>query len=154
MNRRFVYEAEFIPDEYDGYSVSFPQLPDAFTQGEDLIESVEMAAEVLELIIAEYLDEGKRLPAPMFYGHSDKVLRIAISVEITPEIVARTRCVSATEAAHMLGLSKGRVTHLLDAGILQAIPFGNDRLVTLASINERIRNPKTAGRPRKETAVA
>ncbi|MDR1358661.1 MAG: type II toxin-antitoxin system HicB family antitoxin [Coriobacteriales bacterium] len=154
MKRRFVYEAEFILDEYDGYSVAFPQLPDAFTQGKDLIESVEMAAEVLELIIAEYLDEGRRLPVPMFYGYSDKVLRIAISVEVTPELIERTKCVTATEAATMLGLSNGRITHLLDAGILQAVPFGNDRLVTLVSINKRLTNPIKSGRPRKETAAA
>ncbi len=50
----------------------------------------------------------------------------------------------------MLGLSTGRISHMLDAGVLQAVPFGNERLVTLASINERKANPRKAGRPKKE----
>lgn len=153
MKNRFIYEAELKLNEYEGYSVVFPQLPDASTHGRDLAESVERAAEALELIIAEYLDEGKHLPSPTFSGHSEDTLRIAVSVEVTPELIERTKCVTATEAANMLGLSKSRVTHMLDAGILQTVPFGNDRLVTLASIKERLKNPKSAGRPRKEVEV-
>jgi excisionase family DNA binding protein len=78
---------------------------------------------------------------------------MAVSVEVTPEMIERMKCVTATEAARKLGVSKGRVTHMLNAGVLQAVPFGNDRLVTLASINERIENPRKAGRPRKDPAL-
>lgn len=38
---------------------------------------------------------------------------------------------------------------MLDAGILQAVPFGNGRLVTLVSINARLKNPGKVDRPRK-----
>ena len=154
MNSRFFYEAELVANELGGYSVSFPQLPDAFTYGRDLQESVCRASEVLGLIIAEFLDEGIRLPNPVFSGHSSDTLRIGVSVEVTPEMVGRTKCVTATEAAEMLGLSKGRVSHMLDAGVLQSIPFGNERLVTIASINERKANPRKAGRPRNELRTA
>ena len=150
MNNRFIYEAELTPNEYGGYSVSFPQLPEAFTFGHDMTESVQRAVEVLELIVAEYLDEGRRLPAPKFAGYSDGVLHCAISIEVTPELIERTKCVTAGEAARLLGLTKGRITNMLNAGVLQAVPFGNDRLVTLASINDRIANPGKSGRPRKE----
>ena len=38
---------------------------------------------------------------------------------------------------------------MLDDGVLQPVPFGNDRLVTIASVERRKREPKRAGRPRK-----
>jgi len=150
---RFIYEAEFELNERNGYSVSFPQLPDAFTFGNDLLEAFHRAAEVLELIIAEYLDEGKPLPAPVFTGYSEDIVRGAISVVVTPEIIERSKCVSASEAASMLGVSKGRITHMLNDGVLQSVPYGNDRLITLVSINNRLSNPRGAGRPRKSKPV-
>lgn len=138
------------PEESGGYSVSFPQLPEAITQGDDMADAIEQAAEVLELVIAAYLDDGIRLPDPVYSGHFEGLQHVAISVEVTQETIERVKCVTASEAARMLGLSKGRITHMLGAGILQAVPFGNDRLVTLASINARINNPKKAGRPPKK----
>jgi predicted RNase H-like HicB family nuclease len=154
MNDRFLYEAEFAPDEFGGYSVAFPQLPEAITFGDDIAECVERAAEVLELIVAEYLDEGKPFPVPVFSTSSRGVLRVAVSVKVTPDDIERTKCVTASEAAGILGVSNGRVTHMLDAGVLQAVPYGDGRLVTLASVNDRLKNPKSAGRPRKELTPA
>ena len=150
MKNRFMYEAEF-EKENTGYSVVFPQLPDAFTQGETLEESVDRAAEVLQLILAEYLDEGRKLPKPEYKGYSQNVFRVAVSVEVTPEFIECSKCVTAVEAANELGVTKGRVTQMLDTGILQAVPFGNERLVTIASINARKAHPRGAGRPKKST---
>jgi predicted RNase H-like HicB family nuclease/predicted XRE-type DNA-binding protein len=150
VSGRYVYEAEFEESEQGGYTVMFPQLPDAFTQGKDLVDAVDMAAEVLELIIGSYLDEGEALPTPIFNGHSEGMLRIGISVLVTPEMIERMKCVTVAEAASMLKLSRGRISHMMDSGILQAVPFGNERLVTLASINKRIQEPRRAGRPRKK----
>jgi antitoxin HicB len=149
MKPRYLYEAEFVQEEDGRYSVEFPQLPDAFTFGNDMAEAMDRAAEVLELIIGEYIDDGKPLPDPIFLGQSNDVLRVAISVTVTPEMIERMKCVSVGEAANMLKITKGRISQMLDANILQGVPFGNERLVTLASINERKKTPKGAGRPKK-----
>jgi antitoxin HicB len=148
MSTRFTYEAEFKNDD-DGYFVSYPQLPDAFTQGDNLTQATERAAEVLQLIIASALDAGERLPDPLFKGYDKDTLRTAVSVEVTPDFIERSKCVTVTEAAKMLNLTKGRVAHMLDDGILQTLTYGDTRLVTLASINKRLANPRKAGRPRK-----
>lgn len=84
--------------------------------------------------------------------NSDKVLRICVSVEVTPELRERIKCVAASEAARMLGLSKQRVSGMLNDGVLHAVPLGNKRLVTLASNNKRKENPRGAGRPKKVIA--
>jgi len=147
MKERYIYEVELEKNEFGGYSASFPELPDAFTYGEDLEETVDRAAEVLQLIIAEYLDEGKPLPNPVFRGSQEK-LCLAISVDVSPELIERVKCMTVTEAAKALGVTKGRVAHMLDAGILLALPFGNERLVTIASVNMRKSHPRRPGRPK------
>lgn len=147
MKERYIYEVELEENELGGYSASFPELPDAFTYGEDLEETVDRAAEVLQLIIAEYLDEGKPLPDPIFRG-SQGAFRLAISVDVSPELIERVKCTTVTEAAKALGVTKGRIVHMLDAGILRALPFGNERLVTIASVNMRKTHPGKPGRPK------
>ena len=58
------YLAGFIPDELGGYAVSFPDLTEAFTQGEDLADAMEMAEDVLKITLEEYAKEGKTPPQP------------------------------------------------------------------------------------------
>jgi len=91
------------------------------------------------------------LPQPVFKLSTDKVARVAIAVDVSSEFIARTKCVTVTEAAYELGVTRSRVSHMLDAGILQGIPYGNERLVTIASVNARKLTPRGAGRPRKES---
>jgi len=150
MKDRFIYEAELEKNETGGYSVTFPDVDGAFTFGDGLESSVDKAAEVLQLVIAGLLDEGEPLPKPRFRGHSDNAFRVAVSVEVSPEIIERVKCMTVTEAAKELRVTKGRICQMLDAGILQAVPFGNERLVTIASINARKANPGKTGRPSKE----
>ena len=148
----FVYEAA-INKEEESYHVEFNDFGAAYADGTTVVEAIKAAAETLQLALAEYLDTGMKIPEPSFRLSDNEMLRIAIAVDVTPEFIERTNCVTTGEAAKMLGLSKGRITHMLNAGILQAVPYGNDRLVTLASINERLKNPREAGRPRKKVEV-
>ena len=59
---RYVYPAVFVPEEAGGYSVNFPDLEGCFTQGEDLAEGLEMARDVLSLVLMGLEDEGKVIP--------------------------------------------------------------------------------------------
>ena len=58
------YFAGFSKNKSGGYTVIFPDLPEAFTQGEDLPDAMEMAEDVLKITLEEYSREGKALPAP------------------------------------------------------------------------------------------
>jgi len=59
------YLALFEPDAKDGgYVVTFPDFGYGVTQGETDREAMEMAQDLLTLTIADYVREGKRLPAP------------------------------------------------------------------------------------------
>ena len=64
----------------------------------------------------------------------------------------RGKTVSAAEALRMLGVSAGRVTLMLDSGILQGYRRGRRTYVTVEFIEKRAASHPSAGRPRTHTA--
>jgi predicted RNase H-like HicB family nuclease len=58
------YFAVFIPAVEGGYSIAFPDFPEAISQGEDLSECMAMAADALALTVEEYVKARKELPSP------------------------------------------------------------------------------------------
>lgn len=56
---------------------------------------------------------------------------------------------TVSEAAEYLEVTPGRVSQLLSSGQLEPYMYGNTRLVTIASVNERLANKPEAHRPRK-----
>jgi predicted RNase H-like HicB family nuclease len=53
-----------MPAVEGGYVVSFPDFPEAFTQGEDMEECLTMGADVLSIAVEEYAKSRKDLPEP------------------------------------------------------------------------------------------
>ena len=53
-----VYAAVFHPTEEGGYCVTFPDLEECFTEGEDLADAIAMATEVLGLYISVMMDDN------------------------------------------------------------------------------------------------
>lgn len=60
---KYIYPAVFS-EEDDGYAVNFPDLEGCFTCGDTLAEALYMAEDVLSLMLVEYEDEKKEIPAP------------------------------------------------------------------------------------------
>ena len=58
------YIAAFFPAPEGGYTIMYPDIPEALSQGVDLAESMKNAAEVLALAVEEYAKSRKSLPAP------------------------------------------------------------------------------------------
>lgn len=80
---RFNYPGYFEPNELGGYSVWFPDLPECHTDGDDLDDAVNMAAEALELVIESYIENGCTLPEPSFDAVTPEgVRRQSISVDV------------------------------------------------------------------------
>lgn len=59
---KYIYPAVF-EKEGDQYSISFPDLPNCFTQGEDLQDALEMAQDALCLVLYHMEKDGKEIPA-------------------------------------------------------------------------------------------
>lgn len=62
MNKLF-YPAVFHKAEEGGFWISFPDIPECFTQGEDMSEAYEMAVEALGLAITSREEENQSIPA-------------------------------------------------------------------------------------------
>lgn len=61
MNKLF-YPAVFHKAEEGGFWISFPDIPECFTQGEDMSEAYEMAVEALGLAITSREEENQSIP--------------------------------------------------------------------------------------------
>ena len=58
------YFAVFMPTKEGGYAVEFPDIPEAFTQGETLEECLTLGADVLAIAVEEYAKARRELPEP------------------------------------------------------------------------------------------
>ena len=145
---RYMYPAIFTENELDGYSVQFVDFENGYTCGDDMEDAVAMAAEVLWLLIDDYLQLDKPLPKPT-YPIEHEGLLVAISVDVDTE-----RGVLTTKmAAHLLGVSDARVRQMICSGQLAAKKQGRDNYVYLSSVKERLNNPPKPGRPRKSDRI-
>jgi len=61
---KYVYPAVFTEEEEGGYSVNFPDIKNCFTCGNDMSDAIEMAEDVLCLMLYDMEKDGKEIPAP------------------------------------------------------------------------------------------
>lgn len=79
------YPAKFQPSEHGGFVVTFRDIPEAVTQGADMAEAQDMAAEVLVLSMEAYSDDRRPVPLP------SKAKRSELLVQLPPP-PCRPRC--------------------------------------------------------------
>lgn len=146
---RFNYPGYFEPNELDGYSVWFPDLPECHTDGDNLDDTVNMAAEALELVIESYIDNGRALPEPSLDAQAPEGVReLLVSVDVDSE----NRMITAREAAKMLGVSDARVRQLILKGALLARKQAGVNFVYLRSVLDRLQEAPVSGRPHSASA--
>ena len=61
---KLFYPAVFHKAEEGGFWISFPDIPECITQGDDMQQAYEMAVEALGLSITSMEEEGVELPIP------------------------------------------------------------------------------------------
>lgn len=67
--KTYTYAATFEPTEREGgFTVTFPDVPEAITEGRDLADARAMAADALGVALLTYLEMGHPLPAPTAAG--------------------------------------------------------------------------------------
>lgn len=57
---KYVYPAIFTPDA-DGFSIRFPDVPNCFTDGENLADALEMAEDVLCMMLYDAEERGQKI---------------------------------------------------------------------------------------------
>lgn len=61
---KYAYPAVFTPEDDGGFSINFPDLDSCYTCGDDMVDGLTMAQDVLALTLYEYEKEGKKIPQP------------------------------------------------------------------------------------------
>jgi len=102
------------PDESGGFVVTFPDIPEAITQGETKEEALAMAKEALEAALEFYFEDKRAVPAP------SKVRRGQSAVELPASLSAKvlllnemiTQGVRPAELARRLNTTPQEVNRL------------------------------------------
>ncbi len=61
---RAVFMAAFRPEDDGGFSVTFPDVPGAITQGEDFESALLNAVDALQTVLGDALERGLAPPEP------------------------------------------------------------------------------------------
>ena len=150
---KFIFQAFLTPEEDGGYSVEFPDLPGCFSSGDTYKEAVWMAGDAAKTWLASRLAHNEAIPEMKRHETPDGVESVMLFVEAEPDYVMSGDVVSAAQAARMLGVSAGRVTHMIDSGILEGFSRGRRTYISKSSIEARLASPRGAGRPKKTEAL-
>ena len=110
------YPANFKAAEEGGYIVSYPEIPEAHTQGEDVADTMVHAADVLESALDWYLEDGRPIPAPSKPKRGQYMIELPASLSakvlLMNEMVAQK--IRPAELARRLKITPQEVTRLID----------------------------------------
>ncbi|HEX6017427.1 MAG TPA: type II toxin-antitoxin system HicB family antitoxin [Burkholderiaceae bacterium] len=115
MNR-FQYPVRMQSADEGGYVVTCRDLPELITQGEDVGDALEQAADAMDEVFATYLSKGLDIPEPSKPRRQERL--VAPPVETVAKaalyVAMRQAGVSKTQLAKRLGVDEKEVRRLLD----------------------------------------
>ena len=104
--KTYAYAAEFEPGDRRGVIVvSFPDVPEAITQGDDMADARAQAEEALGLALLSYPQRG--LPLPKAKAKAKRLITIAVA----PEVAAK---LAVLEAFALAGISKSELARRME----------------------------------------
>lgn len=154
MEGYYTYQALATPDEEGGFDVEVPALPGCYTHGDTYAEAAEMAADAVRTYVASLLLHGEAVPRPSFAEPPAGAESMVVCVQADAGHIVRGEVVSAAEASRRLGVTPGRVTHMIDSGVLEGYRRGRRTFVTVKSVERRLEEGARPGRPRRDVARA
>jgi antitoxin HicB len=118
---RFAFPARFEPAEtFDpterGFVVTFRDLPEAITQGEDEAGASEAAAEALRAVVEVLMQHGRAIPRPSRPKRGERLIELdgLIAAKAALYLALGEAGVSRSELARRLGCDEKEVRRLLD----------------------------------------
>lgn len=109
------YPATFTPDT-GGYVVTFRDIPEAITQGDDEAEALHMATDVLLAAMEVYFDEKRRVPPPSKLRKNERLIGLPASVSakilLLNEMLGQR--IAPIELARRLDTTRQEVNRLID----------------------------------------
>ncbi len=112
----FDYPAILAAQPQGGFVVTFPDVPEAITQGEDREEALLCAVDALEAALSFYVDDKRPLPVPSKPKRGQAVVRLSVLESVKLAIYAEmlAQGVKKSELARRLGWHMPQVDRLLD----------------------------------------
>jgi antitoxin HicB len=132
--RDFSYPVTLTADEEEGgYVVTFADIPEAITQGEDVADSLVQAADALEEAIAGRIRRGDDLPAPSAPDPDQPVVPVPAqtAAKAALYLALREAGLSKVELATRLGCDEKEVRRLLDPRHPSKLPRLQEALAVL-----------------------
>ena len=105
-----------LTSEEDGVSVSFPDIPEALTCGNDRLEVLAQASDALVTALCAYVSgrESIPVPSPIVNGQELIAVPLIVAAKLALYSAMRRQGITKTALARRLGLSEGAVRKLLD----------------------------------------
>ncbi|HEV2561208.1 MAG TPA: type II toxin-antitoxin system HicB family antitoxin [Rhizomicrobium sp.] len=112
----FMFHAEFEKGAKRGIVVSFPDVPEAITQGDDLADARAMAEDALGLALLTYTERG--LPLPKARARGKNLVPIAVAPDVAAKLAVleafRTADITKSELARRISKNEKEVRRILD----------------------------------------
>jgi antitoxin HicB len=109
-----IYPVELTPDDNDTFLVTFPDVPEAVTFGEDEAEALLMAEDALLVMLSAYMNDRQPIPEPSpLNGRPGVALKVAASAKIALYNALLAAGKRKADLARMLNLTAIQVDHLL-----------------------------------------
>src|ERR1039457_1408490 len=110
----FAYPVHLEPAEEGGFIVTFPDIPEAITEGDDETEALVWAQDALETMLESYVDDKQRIPYPSALNGRPAVI---LPVLVTGKVILHNTLIEAgkkkADLARMLNLAPTLVDRLL-----------------------------------------
>ena len=110
------YPCLLEPDKDGGFSVSFPDLPEAITCGADRNEALVMAEDALEAALSAYMQCKEDLPVPSSAAEGHLLIAVPpiLAAKSALYTAMRRKGLTRVALARRLGLSESAVRKLLN----------------------------------------
>ena len=145
---QYTYEFEMWRGEFAWIAAPFDLV--GITQGVDVEDVCESAADLLRELAREYLMRGETPPKATFdHEPSHGGVRLIVSVDVTLDDIEK---VSAAQAAELLGVSRSRVTAMLHSGLLEGWKDGRNTWVAKAEHRRAPCLPRPSGKAKGRKA--
>jgi len=116
MQEQFTYPARVQKDKAGFFLVTFPDFPEAATDGESIEESLHNAADALEEAIAGRINRGEPIPRPGPVKARQRRVPVPAQVAVKAALymAVKDAGIKNTELARRLGADEKEVRRLLD----------------------------------------
>ena len=113
---RYAYPCVLPPEEDGGYSVSFPNVPEALTYGDDREEALAMAEDALAVALGAYVQGREDIPVPeaVSPGQDTVAVPLVVAAKLALYTAMREQGLTKVGLARLMGLSEGAVRKLVN----------------------------------------